>query len=202
MINGLKLSILIACIGMFVGSFLGIICAVCQRGDNKLLKKIINIYIEIFRNTPALIQMYLLYFGLAQFNIHISGFFTAIIALGLNTGAYTSVIFLTGLKAVNVGQGEAARALGMSHLQAYIKIIIPQAFRIVIPPLTNQFIGVFLFSSIAATVAVPELLGNALIADSKSMRTFEIFIIATILYLIVTTIISLISSFLERRYKY
>ncbi len=202
MLDGLKLSIIMSCIGMASGSFLGLICAILITKKTNSLKRIIYIYIEVFRNTPLLIQMYLLYFGLAQFNMQISALISAITALALNTGAYTCVIFQTGLQNIDSGQLEAASALGMNQFQRYTKIIIPQAFRIVFAPLTNQFISLFLFSSVAATIAVPELLSNALLIDSKSMRTFEVFIIVTIIYLAITTLISLASSIIEKRFRH
>ena len=202
MLNGLKISIFITIIGMFFGTIVGIFCAVIKSGHNKFLKSIVNIYTEIFRNTPLLLQMYLLFFGLAQFNIHVSAMASAIISLTLNTGAYTCVIFHPGIETVDIGQKEAAAALGMSKFQEKMKITIPQAFRIIFSPLVNQFISLFLFSAVAATISVPELLSTALLIDSKSMRTFEVFIITTILYLMVTTLITIISGYVEKRFKY
>ncbi len=201
-LEGLKLSIYIASVGMVVGTLIGIVCAIARTSKVKIAKKIVNVYIEVFRNTPLLIQMYLFFFGLGQFNIQVSPMVSALLAIILNNGAYTGVIFETGLKAVDVGQKEAADALGMTVFQTYWHIIIPQAFRIVIPPLTNQFISLFLFSSVASTISVPELLSQTLYVDSLTMRTFEAFIITTGLYLCITTIISVVSSSYEKSFKY
>jgi polar amino acid transport system permease protein len=202
LLGGLGLSVVIAVIGMLVGSVLGILVAVAKKSPFKLLQLLVDVYIEVFRNTPLLIQMYLFYFGLGQFQLHISAMNAALLALILNNGAYTGVIFQTGLDAVNKGQREAASALGMTSLQTYRYILIPQAFRIVIPPLTNQFISLFLFSSVASTISVPELLSQTLLIDSLTMRTFEVFIVTTLLYLAVTTIITLFSGWYEKRLKY
>lgn len=202
LLEGLKISVYIAGVGMIVGTLLGIICAIIRTSDLKVVKKVVDVYIEVFRNTPLLIQMYLFFFGLGQFDIQLSPMNAAVLALVLNNGAYTGVIFETGIKAVDLGQKEGANALGMTTLQTYLYILIPQAFRIIIPPLTNQFISIFLFSSVAATISVPELLGQTLHIDSLTMRTFEVFIITTGLYLIVTTIISISSSTYERSFKY
>lgn len=202
LLKGLLFSILISCIGVFIGSLVGLLFALARLNNNKILTKISNIYIEIFRNTPLLIQMYILYFGFAQFGFHVSAINSALIALVLNNGAYTAVIFETGLKSVDTGQKEAAEALGMKKIKIYRYITIPQAFRIVIPPLTNQYISLFLFSSVASTVSVPELLSQTLYVDSLTMRTFEVFIITTILYLSITTVVTIFSSKLESRYKY
>lgn len=202
LLKGLMLSIFISFIGMFIGTMVGIVCAFARLSENKLINSLANIYVEIFRNTPLLIQMYIFYFGFAQFDIHVSAINSALIALILNNGAYTGVIFQTGIQAVDKGQKEAAAALGMSILQTYRHIIVPQAFRIVIPPLTNQFISLFLFSSVASTISVPELLSQTLNVDSMTMRTFEVFIISTLLYLLITTIVTFFSSSIESRFKY
>lgn len=202
LLKGLMLSIFISFIGMFIGTMVGIVCAFARLSENKLINSLANIYVEIFRNTPLLIQMYIFYFGFAQFDIHVSAINSALIALILNNGAYTGVIFQTGIQAVDKGQKEAAAALGMSMLQTYRHIIVPQAFRIVIPPLTNQFISLFLFSSVASTISVPELLSQTLNVDSMTMRTFEVFIISTLLYLLITTIVTFFSSSIESRFKY
>lgn len=202
LLDGLKLSIFITLIGVTFGCLIGIISALITTNDIKYLNKLIKAYIEVFRNTPLLIQMYLFFFGLGQFNIHLSPMTAAVLALILNNGAYTAVIFASGIKSVDLGQREAASALGMTTLQAYVRILLPQAFRMIIPPLTNQIISLFLFSSVAATISVPELLGQTLHIDSITMRTFEIFIVTSVLYLIITTIISLSSNALEKSYKY
>lgn len=202
LLKGLRMSIVLALIGMSVGSVLGIFVAIGRISSVKIVRWIVNTYVEIFRNTPLLIQMYILFFGLPQLKIQLSPFTSAILALILNNGAYTGVIFETGINAVDKGQSEAATALGMSAFQAYRYIIIPQAFRIVIPPLTNQFISLFLFSSVASTISISELIYQTLHIDSLTMRTFEVFIVTTLLYLAVTTIISTLSGYYERSYKY
>ena len=202
LLDGLKISIFITLIGIVFGTLIGLLCGIVRTNKIKFINKIVDAYVELFRNTPLLIQMYLLFFGLGQFNIQISPMYSALIALILNNGAYTSVMFESGIKAVEFGQKEAAHALGMTTFQAYRYIIIPQAFRIIIPPLTNQFISLFLFSSVAETVSVPELLGQTLHVDSLTMRTFEVFIITTVLYLIVTTILSFTSNAYEKSFKY
>ncbi|MGL5514755.1 MAG: amino acid ABC transporter permease [Sporomusa sp.] len=202
LLKGLLNSVILACVGMLIGALVGMVIGIVRMGNMKVLRYIANVYVEVVRNTPLLIQMYLIYFGLPQFNIMVSPTVTAVIALILNNGAYAAVIFQSGYKAVDVGQGEAAVALGMTSAQNILYITIPQALRIVVGPLTNQFISMFLFTSVASTVSVRELLTETLYVDSISMRTFEVFIITTLLYLFVTTVITLISNFIESRKKY
>ena len=200
--KGLGISVILALICMIFGSIIGIIVGFLRDSNNKIVRIITNVYVEIFRNTPLLIQMYLIYFGLPQFNISIGAIETALIAITLNNGAYTGVIFQSGYKAVDKGQVEAAVALGMTTLQRIIYITIPQGFRIVIAPLTNQFISIFLFTSVASTISVRELLTETLYVDTITMRTFEVFIVTTLLYLAVTTLITIFSNYVERKTKY
>ncbi len=201
-LKGLGVSIIISVVGMLIGSFIGVLAASGRTSSVYIVNKLVNVYVEIFRNTPLLIQMYLFYFGLGQFDIQISAFISATLALTLNVGAYTAVIFQTGINAVHKEQQEAAYAIGMTSFQAFRYVVFPQALRIVIPPLTNQFISVFLFSSVASTISVRELTYITMNVESITMRTFEAFIITAALYLIVTTVISFLSSVCERSYKY
>lgn len=202
LLKGLLTSTLLAGAGMLIGTLAGMVVGMARMSRIKPLRYIANVYVELFRNTPLLIQMYLIYFGLPQFRIMVSPMVTALIALVINNGAYTAVIFQSGYKAVDSGQGEAAAALGMTPVQCILHITIPQALRIVVGPLTNQFISLFLFTSVASTVSVRELLTETLYVDTVTMRTFEVFIVTTLLYLAVTTVITLASNFIESRKKY
>lgn len=202
LLKGLLTSAMLAGVGMLVGTLVGMLVGMARMSGVKPLRRIANVYVEVFRNTPLLIQMYLIYFGLPQFHIMVGPLVTAMIALVINNGAYTAVIFESGYKAVDRGQGEAAAALGMTQVQSCLHITIPQALRIVAGPLTNQFISLFLFTSVASTVSVRELLTETLYVDTVTMRTFEVFIVTTLLYLAVTTVITLISNLIESRKKY
>ncbi len=197
--KGLGLSSAISFVGMIIGCVLGVIFALGEKSKHTPLRIISVGYIECIRNTPLLIQMYLLYFGLGQFGLHLSPLISAILAITLNNAAYTAVIFRTGIDAVDSGQIEAGKALGMGKTQIFKYILFPQAFKIVVPPLTNQFISIFLFSSVASTISLPELTYQTTYIESVSMRTFEVFLIATGLYLLVTTIISIGSTLYEKR---
>ena len=184
---------------MAAGSLFGVVLALGKNARRKSFRNLSAVYIECFRNTPLLVQMYLLYFGLGQFGFHLSPLVAAILAILLNNAAYTAVIFRTGMDAVDKGQTEAGKALGMKDGQIFRYVVFPQAFKIVVPPLTNQFISIFLFSSVASTISLPELTYQATYIESISMRTFETFLMATGLYLLVTTVISLGSGWWERR---
>lgn len=197
--KGLWLSIVISTIGMVTGCVLGVFIALGKKSSRRYIRITSTWYIEFFRNTPLLIQMYLFYFGLGQFGLHLTAFIASLLAIFLNNAAYSSVIFRTGIDAVNIGQIEAGKALGMREFQIFQHIVFPQAFKIIISPLTSQFISIFLFSSVASTISLPELTYQTMYIESISMRTFETFLISTGLYLLVTTVISMGSSFYEKR---
>ena len=157
LLKGLEISIRISIVSILIGPFIGVLASFGLESSVYIIKKMVNLYVEIFRNIPMLIQMYLLYFGLAQFNIQISPFMVAVLVLSLCLGAYSAVVFQAGINAVHKGQQEAAYSLGMTSFQTFRYVILPQAFRIIIPPLTNQFIRTFLASSVASTVSIQEL---------------------------------------------
>lgn len=201
--KGLGLSIVISTIGMVLGCILGVFSALGRISSQKVLQKITNVYVDVFRNTPLLIQMYLIYFGLGQFGIQIPPFYSALISITLNNGAYTAVIFQTGIEAVDDGQREAAAALGLDEKNTFRYVILPQAIKTVFAPLTNQFINLFLFSSVASSISVNELTYQTMYVEAYTMRSFETFIITTLLYLAFTTIISILTGLYEKvAFKY
>ena len=199
LLKGLVLSVAITTGGAVIGTLLGLFCAVARLSGIRPLTAAVNVYVEVIRNTPLLIQMYLVYFGLGQFGFHIPPIPAAIIAMTLNNGAYTAVIFEVGIKAVDAGQREAALALGLTNAQTFRHVILPPAFRIVFPPLVNQTISLFLFSAVASSISVPELTNQALYVDSVKWRTFEVFILTTVLYFACTFVVTTMANQYERR---
>ncbi len=198
LLKGLLLSVAITVVSTLIGTFLGLFSALANLSSRKVARTIANAYVEAFRNTPLLVQMYLIYFGLGQFGIQIPAVPAAILAMTLNTGAYTTVIFQTGIQAVDVGQKEGGLVLGMTYRQTFRHVILPQAFRIIFPPLVNQAISLFLFSAVASTITVPELTHQAMFVDSVTWRTFEVFVVTTCLYFACTFLVSVLSDLYER----
>jgi len=198
LLKGLLLSVAITVVSTLIGTLAGLFSALASLSHYLIARKIANTYVEIFRNTPLLVQMYLIYFGLGQFGVQINPIPAAIIAMTLNTGAYTTVIFQAGIQAVDVGQKEGGLVLGMTYPQTFRHVILPQAFRIIFPPLVNQAISLFLFSAVASTITVPELTYQTMFVDSVTWRTFEIFIVTTCLYFGCTFIVSVLADLYER----
>lgn len=157
-------------------------------------------YIWFIRGTPTLIQVYLVYFALPQFGIQMSPFTAGVLALGINSGAYVAEIFRSGLNAIPKGQMESAKALGMTYFQAMHRIILPQVIRIILPAITNEGISMLKNTSLLSTITVVELTLQTQIIIARTFRPFEFYIVASILYLVMTTVLSYFSDKLEKRY--
>lgn len=163
------------------------------------LASLAGLYISLFRGTPLFLQMFIVYFGLAQVGIVFDGFTAAVIVLSLNYGAYMSEIFRAGIQAVSRGQIEAAAALGMTPAQTMRRIVLPQAVRIITPDIGNQFIAMQKDTSLASAITVTELAGRARQAGSPNNRFFEALIVAAVWYWLLTLIFSFFQERLERR---
>lgn len=182
-LNGMWLTIKIAGISTFIGLFIGMIGAGLQRTKNPIITAPIQAYIEIVRNTPFLIQLFFIFFGLSSLNLKLNANQAALIALSLNTGAYATEIVRSGIEAIRQGQIDAGQALGLSPLQIFRLIILPQALKTVYPALTSQFILIMLGSSVISIISAQELTFNANYLQSRTFRSFEIYLVTAVLYL-------------------
>jgi polar amino acid transport system permease protein len=196
---GLGISIYVTVVGMVFGSVIGMFLYLAKTGKIKILSKMSSAYIEIFRNTPLLVKLYLLYFGLGQFGINISPLWCALIGMSMNNGAYVAEIFRAGFNSVAKGLNEAGSALGMSSSQVFRYVLLPPAIKNVFPALTNQFILLFLSSSVISIISLEELTHTILYIDSKTFRTFEVLIIAAILYYGCSSIFAALSKLVEKK---
>lgn len=203
LLSGLGMSILITLISIVIGIFVGIIVYFGKTSSNKILRGISIAYIECIRNTPLLVQLYILYFGLSQFGVDISAFLSAAIAMIINTGAYAAEILRSGFKSVKFGTVEAGYALGMTKLQTFYYVVLLPGLKSAFPALINQFVLLFLFSSVASTIALPELFHQVQNVDTKTARTFEVLIIAGAMYYIASvTFIKLFRTVEKKIFKW
>ncbi len=216
-LNGLVLTIVIAVISQALGSVLGFFAATGRKSDHSAIRAIASFYIWVFRGTPFLVQVSIIYFagfpffGLSIFggyrwdDISILGFLIAgrviagIFALSLNEGAYMAEIVRSGLEAVDKGQREAAQAVGMRKKQVMNRIILPQAMRTIIPPLGNQFNNMLKNTSLLSVISVVELYTAAQIIQGQTFQPFEVFGAVAIYYLALTTIWNFIQMRIEKR---
>jgi polar amino acid transport system permease protein len=211
-LSGLWITISLTVISMIIGIVLGIILAIMRLSPNKVLSSVAAGYIWIFRGTPLLVQL-LIWFNLALFfprlgfgefsldtNTVISAFVAALLGLGLNEGAYMAEIVRGGILSVDHGQSEAASALGLRRRSTMFKIVLPQAMRVIIPPMGNDVITMLKMTSLVTVIAAPDLLNRAQTISVRNFYIFELLIVASIWYLLLTTIATLIQTRLEKRF--
>lgn len=177
---------------------LGILGALARRSRLRPLKTIGAIYVEVIRNTPALVQIFIVFFGLPALGIHLPAYMAGVVALSINAGAYLTEIIRAGLEAVPSGQLEAAQTLGLSRTDAFFNVVLPQAMRTVYPPVINEFMQVILATSLLSVIALDELTGVASIVNSLTFETMQAFGFALVLYLVLTNLVSLGASLLAR----
>ncbi|MCE7737424.1 MAG: ABC transporter permease subunit [Candidatus Heimdallarchaeota archaeon] len=193
---------------MFLGFVLGMLLAVMKTTNSGILKIISTIYTDFFRNTPLLVQMLLIHFGLPDLGIDLTlggiwerSFASSIIALGLNSAAYQAEIIRGGIQAIPTGQMEAGRSIGLTYGQSMRYVILPQAIRIVIPPLGNEFINMVLNSSLASLTGYQELARSARLINAFSFKIFQTWIITALFYFVITYALTHLLRYLEKRSK-
>lgn len=212
LLRGYRTTIILTVVSMTLALGLGAIVALMRVAEFRLMRLLSGIYVEAFRNTPLLVQLYFFFFALPKLpalNTHLplvgtidwllSPFQAGLIGLTLYTGAYTAEALRSGLLAVDKGQYEASRALGLTYLQTRLYVIVPQAVRVAVPLLTSIFSALFRNSALVSAIGVTELLASADKIQQQNFQTFELFAVAGVLYLSLTLPLAYASSRLERR---
>lgn len=177
----------------------GTLGAVCRLSGRTWLRRPATWYVEGIRNTPLLVQLFFIYFGLGEFRIDVPNYLAALIGLIVNNGAYLTEIVRAGIEAIPRGQHDASVSLGMSYPQRMRHVIFPQAFRVIYPPLCNQFVGIILFSSLVSVIAVEDLALRGKMIISRNFRSFETYIVVTAMYVVMTLTISTALKLVGRR---
>lgn len=206
-LSGVETTLILSLITVMLGTVFGTICALLKRSKIKPISWLVSAYIEIFRSTPLMVQVMIIYFGAATFGwkLNVSfisdfnGLFWGLTALVLNSSAYVAEIVRGGINAVDAGQTEAARSLGMTSGQAMWLVVLPQALRNILPSLMNEFVAIIKETSIVSVVGISEIMFRAKDVISISYRTLEPYVIASILYFIIVFPLSKIVAYLERR---
>lgn len=193
----------LALCGMLAALVIGVCGVILRQSSNPLIQYTVRAFVELIRNTPFLVQIFFLFFALPFFGMRLSPTVTAVIALGLNGGAYTIEILRGGVESIQKGQSEAGYALGLRKLQVFRYIIIKPALRAIYPALSSQFIMLTLTSSICASISAYELTSVAQRIESDTFRSFEVYFTITGLYLIISWIImSLLASIGRQFFRY
>ncbi|HED5962548.1 TPA: ABC transporter permease subunit [Staphylococcus aureus] len=199
-LKGIKITILISLIGVALGSILGAFVALMKLSKIKIISWIASIYIEILRGTPMLVQVFIVFFGItAALGLDISALVCGTIALVINSSAYIAEIIRAGINAVDKGQMEAARSLGLNYRQTMKSVIMPQAIKIILPALGNEFVTLIKESSIVSTIGVGEIMFNAQVVQGISFDPFTPLIVAAALYFVLTFVLTRIMNMIEGR---
>lgn len=210
-INGAKNTILLAAFTVILGVFLGVILALMKLSKNIILRFLSSAYIEFIRGTPLLVQLTIIFYGLPMMGIqfpdipalgqNFSRFAAGIIALSINSGAYVAEIIRAGILAVDKGQAEAARSIGMTHGMAMRHIILPQAIKNILPALGNEFVVIIKESSIVSIIGIADLMYNADTVRGNTFITIEPLLLAAVIYFIMTFTLSKLLGIAERRMR-
>ncbi|HDP4264183.1 TPA: ABC transporter permease subunit [Staphylococcus aureus] len=199
-LKGIKITILISLIGVALGSILGAFVALMKLSKIKIISWIASIYIEILRGTPMLVQVFIVFFGItAALGLDISALVCGTIALVINSSAYIAEIIRAGINAVDKGQMEAARSLGLNYRQTMKSVIMPQAIKNILPALGNEFVTLIKESSIVSTIGVGEIMFNAQVIQGISFDPFTPLIVAAALYFVLTFVLTRIMNMIEGR---
>jgi polar amino acid transport system substrate-binding protein len=201
LLKGAGVTIFISVISMAVAITLGLVLTLARLYGGRVISTFATWYIEIYRGTPLLIQLYILYYGLPNIGISLTPLMAAFIGLGMNYAAYEAELYRAGISAVPKGQMEAALSLGMPQPIAVQRIILPQAFRVALPGVTNDFIALFKDSSLVSIIAMVELTKTYTILAASTLRFFELGLIVAILYFAMSYPLSLLARRLEKRMK-
>lgn len=199
-LKGIKITILISLIGVALGSILGAFVALMKLSKIKIISWIASIYIEILRGTPMLVQVFIVFFGItAALGLDISALVCGTIALVINSSAYIAEIIRAGINAVDKGQMEAARSLGLNYRQTMKSVIMPQAIKNILPALGNEFVTLIKESSIVSTIGVGEIMFNAQVVQGISFDPFTPLLAAAALYFVLTFVLTRIMNMIEGR---
>ena len=200
LLMGAGVTIEITAFSVAIGFFIGLFVGIARISQFKILRIMAAVYADCLRGTPLLVQIFLIYFALPMaIGQRVEPFIAAVAACGINSGAYVSEIFRAGIQAIDVGQMEAGRSLGLTWWQTMRFIILPQAFKNILPPLGNEFIAMLKDSSLVSVIGFEELTRRGQLIIAQTYGSFEIWMTVAVLYLIMTMAISRIVAFLEKR---
>lgn len=199
LIPGIKVTIPLTILSFAVSLVLGLILALVLVARVPVLKTIAFIYIWIFRGTPLIVQLFIIFFGLPGLGIMIEAFPAAILAFGLNLAAYNAEVFRSAIDAIPSGQMEAAYMVGLSYPQAMVRIVLPQAFKIAFPSLFNNLISLLKDTSLASSITVVELFTSAQQIAARTYEPFALYCEAALIYLVFSTLLTWLQSWLESK---
>jgi polar amino acid transport system permease protein len=200
LLEGVLVTIGLTIATLMIGLILGAFLALARMSTHRLISAPAGFYVWLFRGTPLLVQLVLIYTGLPQLGLRLGVLASALTALGLNEAAYLSEIIRGGFKGVPKGQAEAANALGLSRPKTLLLVLMPQVARLIIPPLGNSFNGLLKATSLASVISLEELMRRSQVLMQENFQVLELYCVAAIYYLVLTTAWDLVQVRLERHY--
>lgn len=196
---GARLTALACALALACGLALGVVAALMRTAASPLARRVADIYVDIFRNVPFIVQLFFLFYGLPEIGVELSAFSTGVLALSLAGGAFTSDVIRAGILAVEPGVLEAAQVSGLSRLAIYRRVVLPIALRSSVRPLGAVFVNLILTSSILSAITLNELTGSAKIVAADTFQPFEVYALLLLLYAALTWLVSLSAGALHRR---
>lgn len=196
---GARLTALACVLALSGGLALGVVAALMRTAASPAARRAADIYVDIFRNVPFIVQLFFLFYGLPEIGVELSAFSTGVLALSLAGGAFTSDVIRAGILAVEPGVLEAAQVSGLSRLAIYRRIVLPIALRNAVRPLGAVFVNLILTSSILSAITLNELTGSAKIVAADTFQPFEVYVLLLLLYAVMTWLVSLSAGALHRR---
>jgi polar amino acid transport system permease protein len=195
-LSTIKLTIL----AMALALTIGLVVALLRLSRSRSLRLLAGASVELIRGTPLLVQLFIIYYGLPQYGIRLDAFTAGVLGLSINYGAYLAEVYRAGILSIDRGQWEAGESIGLSRYALMRYIILPQAIRIVLPPIGNYFISMLKDSALVATISVIELMRAAQLRVAVTFRAMDIYLLVALLYFVMSYPVSLFVRYLERRY--
>jgi polar amino acid transport system permease protein len=199
MLQGALVTLEISILAMILATVVGLIMGLISASDLGVLKAIIRAYVYFVRGTPALVQIFLIYFALPRIGLELTSFWSGVVALAFNSAGFISEIVRAGLQSIDAGQTEAALSIGMTNRQSIMFILLPQSLRRITPPLTNEVITLVKSSSLLSVISVTELTRSAQVIIAERFVPFELYAELAVFYLIMISVLSWFSEFVEKR---
>jgi polar amino acid transport system permease protein len=199
MLRGTVVTLEISFWAMLLATLVGVVLGLVSVSDLRVLKAIVRAYVYFVRGTPALVQIFLVYFALPRIGFELSSFWSGVVALAFNSAGFIAEIVRAGLQSIDVGQTEAALSIGMTRRQSVLHILLPQSLRRITPPLTNEVITLIKSSSLLSVISITELTRSAQLIIAERFVPFELYAALAVYYLIIISVLARASEFVERR---
>jgi His/Glu/Gln/Arg/opine family amino acid ABC transporter permease subunit len=197
--QGAVVTLELSALAMLFGTVLGALAGLLSHSEHSLLRGFVRAYVYFVRGTPALVQVFLVYFAMPQAGLELSAFWSGVVALSFNAGGFIAEIVRSGLQSIDAGQAEAAKSIGMTNRQTVLFVLLPQSLRRITPPLTNEIITLVKSSSLLSVISISELTRSAQVIIAAKFTPFELYAELAVFYLVIISVLSKFSEYVERR---